>query len=705
MRIYKVLSLLLFVATISMSAQKIKEYKVREGETLKDIADKFDVNYIELLRINRKIARKPKANTIIKIPGNRFVKYKRAIDLRSQEPSRGEFVLHTVKPKETLYSLSKNYKVSMSDLIKNNVFLAEEGLIIGQELKIPEVLSFKSKYETNHYHVTEPKETLFSIAKKHEISLTDLKENNVNILSNGLTIGDTLVLPKKDTNLNSVKGNEHLVAEGETAYAIARKYGISVAEFLEVNKGLDINDLMIGAIVKLPNKVLKKNPTSTGNVISKQEPIKYHYTQGEDVDVLLEKFKISKDSLRSINPSLDGVLSDGGELLLGFKKSSVLFENGIAFKDSIVTDREINAVLMLPFNLKKNDSLSSTTLFYKSSSLPSMVADFYLGAEMAVDSLKKQGVNLNLKIVDTEKKTESIGEKIGEIKAYNPDVIIGPLFSSNAMFVARSFPETPVYYPIYSKKQKDLTAKNIIKTAANKDLFEKEIISYIRENRKGEHLIIVGLDKNVLKLRDIKSQCVKNDNVGRSIDNDVTILSLPKEYVAQEEFIKTVKLEKDNWILIAENKNNVIDAGVFNNILTIPKDSIKETPIKILSFEKSKYATDEISYENLAKYRYTYPTDQLEYDNNINDDVFEAKFLDKNKAYPSDFAARGFSVTYDAVLRALKEGAIDKYKASKRYKQAYYYDKADGVKNENQAVFINSIENTEEKGLKIIRLR
>lgn len=708
MRIVKILSIFIFMATVSLSAQEFKEYKVQKGETLKDVADKFKMSYLTLLRANKGLSRKPDINTVVKVPTEFFKKKKHPIDFRSNNPKdfytnfsrekKDSVIVHVVKPKETLYSLSKQYNVSISTLIKKNSFLTLEGLKIGQELRFPRPK--KNKDLDTKTHEVNAKETLYSISKQYNVSIEDLKDANFQDLSEGLKLGTILNIPenkKEEINKNSKK---HLINKGETLYSISKSYGISLPELLAVNKTIVVDSLLIGSELNLPSKVVAKVNNQNSSPIYKQTPVRFNFEKGSDLSTVLKKYGVDRDSLESINPGLDSILNSGGELFIGFKKSHLLFQEYQSFKKPIITNKKVNALIMLPFNFKKSDTLAGETLFRKANGLPSMVADFYMGAQAAIDSLKKIGVNLNLSVVDTEKSVKTIESKMEELKKIEPNVIIGPLYTDNVKYITHKFPTVPVYYPIYSKKLDNFSANNLYKTIPKKDIYKKNVVSYIQENRKGQHLIIIGDKKYKDRLDVLKRKLIKTDDSGNAIKGDITILNPEKGYIAKDEFLKKIKLEQDNWILITEN-DNVMASDVFNNARSIPRDTIKETPIKILSFEKLNH-TNEISYESLAKYKYTYSTDKVEYDE-LQNKYLGSKFRKKNNSFPSDYALKGFNVTFDGVLRVL-EGDLNK--ASLRHKQAFYYEDATGeLVNENQAIFVNSIENTEKEGLKIIRLR
>jgi LysM repeat protein len=127
-------------------------------------------------------------------------------------------VNHKVLPKETLYSLARDYNVTVDDIKANNPLVAQNGLQIGQIVKIttskkvdikqsttlikPSPAS-KSNKPTNSElnlnlnsriikHTVQPKETLYSLSKKYNVSVEQIKEQNAALLINGLQIGQVL---------------------------------------------------------------------------------------------------------------------------------------------------------------------------------------------------------------------------------------------------------------------------------------------------------------------------------------------------------------------------------------------------------------------------------------------------------------------------------------------------------------------------------
>ena len=83
-------------------------------------------------------------------------------------------------------------------------------------------------------------DTLYSIAKKFDISINKLKEYN-NLTSNLLSIGQKLLIPIEDETT-------YVVKKGDTLYSIAREFNTSVDNLKRLNN-LENNALSIGQIL------------------------------------------------------------------------------------------------------------------------------------------------------------------------------------------------------------------------------------------------------------------------------------------------------------------------------------------------------------------------------------------------------------------------------------------------------------------------
>ena len=258
------------------------------------------------------------------------------------------FYVHKVVQGQTLSRLSAMYNVPVNTIIKHNP-KAEKMLSIDQILYIP--VSDASV----EYYVVQAGDTWYKIARNRGISETELHRLNAYKTNTLLSIGDTLVVPyiamedtpiatsiSNNTNTNSNKNNndknnnknnsdkntitihkeniQHTVAQGETLYAIARKYNTSYNEIKAANPGLS-DDIVPGQIINIPDiaGTVAANPTENGIVVTHENTVKQallnigekknHYTvymfiplylsQGTDINA--SKIK-SLDAYNNIKP-------------------------------------------------------------------------------------------------------------------------------------------------------------------------------------------------------------------------------------------------------------------------------------------------------------------------------------------------------------------------------------------------------------------
>lgn len=126
------------------------------------------------------------------------------------------FVQHKVDPKETLYALSRKYNVPVSQIVEANPTV-ETTIKIGEIVLIPRK-SFPSNavasaakatpaapaassrtYTVNEggnkIHTVEPRQTLYSISKMHNVAVEDIKRWN-SLPDNSISIGSKLIVGK-----------------------------------------------------------------------------------------------------------------------------------------------------------------------------------------------------------------------------------------------------------------------------------------------------------------------------------------------------------------------------------------------------------------------------------------------------------------------------------------------------------------------------
>lgn len=160
--------------------------------------------------------------------------------LRLETINGKQFIIHQVDPKETLYSISRRYVVAVA-LIRDENPSVDAGLSVGQIVRVPYIPRAKPKTDGVLVHKVTTKETLFSISRLYDVTVDDIKTWN-NIKDNSINIGQDLVIRKKTATPEVAKSLEpkslkgvHKVVEKETLFSISKMYGASIQQLKSWN--------------------------------------------------------------------------------------------------------------------------------------------------------------------------------------------------------------------------------------------------------------------------------------------------------------------------------------------------------------------------------------------------------------------------------------------------------------------------------------
>ena len=212
---------------------------------------------------------------------------------------------YVVKPGDTLWGISNQYGVNVSDLAAiNNI--TGSNLKVGQVLKIP---SNTGNNPDNMFMYTVKKgDSLWNIAKVYSTSVEEIKRINY-LTNNNLYIGQILRIPEmytKPEDMNAPNYINYKVEKGDTLYSIAKKYGVSIDTIVSDN-ALKSNTLSLGQNLKIR--------TSTGLVEEcfgeEYSPNTYTVVKGDTLYSIARKFNVSVDYIKSKNNLTNNTLSVG----------------------------------------------------------------------------------------------------------------------------------------------------------------------------------------------------------------------------------------------------------------------------------------------------------------------------------------------------------------------------------------------------------
>jgi len=535
--IKRIICSIVLVVSCSVFGQNYEKHKVEKGETITQIAQKYNVTPYDIYQLNPDAQNGLKPSSVILIP-------KKATSVKAVSSAQ----THKVITGETLYSIEKKYDIADEDLKKANPFL-EEGLQIGQVLTIPSKTAAKATVpmqEKAVYHAVLPKETKYSIAKQYGVTVEQIEKRNPEIIPN-LTIGYNLLIkgtPPKAAIISSIENKNEITPKTPETILEAKKYE------------------------------------------------NYEVKPKETLFSLSKRFGLSQEELIKLNP----ILATGVEIGMVLKVPSVVAispetKNAIT---SLINNSTSNTrkkiVLLLPFNIPliESDTVNSMSSRLKSDKFLNMTLDFYSGAMIAIDSARTLGLPINFKIFDSQetKASSNISNIIRQNNLETADAIIGPFYQSNIETTALLLDSNNV--PVISPLSKDIgnPIPNLYQTTPTTDNIKSAIFDYMKS--KGGNMIAV-IDKKRESSRQYLDQYQKEVKIAPLSETGYLSAANLKSLFVKDK-MNYVILESGNTVMVKATIKTMVDAMddysvqlvVLENNETLDTDEIKfENLIKL----------------------------------------------------------------------------------------------------------------------------
>ena len=224
---------------------EIVNHEVKSNESVRALSKKYMVDPADIYKLNRFAVNGISEGMVLQIPVRKNEssskqevqstnssqevalvvdaaeeEKKIAIELEINKELENAFVenkagtQHIVEANETIFGLSKKYNVTVEEIQKVNPEIQKEGLKTGQVVVIPTAkktakkqvsdsivnstkeFEIKEKVAEFIKHKVEPKETLYGLSKKYNVSVDEIKQKNETVLQNGLQIGQILIIRK-----------------------------------------------------------------------------------------------------------------------------------------------------------------------------------------------------------------------------------------------------------------------------------------------------------------------------------------------------------------------------------------------------------------------------------------------------------------------------------------------------------------------------
>ena len=466
-------------------------HTVEKGQTVFYISQKYHVPKDVIYENNPGSRQRLIEGTIIKIPVDK-------IEKKGTDAKKGNFVMHKVRSKETLYGLSKRYNVTQKEIIDANPALKGGVLPVGTELRIPAASAPEKMHKQEDtrvdmskdqkpqkleddeykYYKIQPGETLYSISKKLNANVQDVKKANKGVNEDQLPAGYMLRIPK--SSIKKVKKapaqqgplfKYHKVRRKETLYSLARKYNVDVDILRKVNSDLDLSRLKKGTMLKIPTSAwFEEIYQREQKVVVKETP---------------KVVRTVKDSLAYA----DCISYD-------YSASQPTLKIGLFLRFNVYDSKKVNIITEEDDNGEVIEKEREEKIISNKSKV---FVEFYEGMLMALDTLKKENTNIELFVYDTHSdSTDKIKEILNRPEVADLDMIIGPAFAINLQPVSDFAKQHDIklVYP-FSTINPELTANpEIFQVSPVDTLLFETMENEILRNVKGKRVIVIRTKDN-----------------------------------------------------------------------------------------------------------------------------------------------------------------------------------------------------------------
>lgn len=413
-----------------------KEYyyhEIKKGESIYGIARQHSWNLDELIRLNPTASSEMKKGTRLYYPTGRVTVLTEVKDVEPEFSEEPEPIRHTVKKGETIYAISRQYGIPLETVYALYPD-SKYGIKAGDVLEFPQ----GKNGTTGKYLFYEIKQgdTLYAIAKKYHTTIEDILKDNSGLSENNLKTGETIRI---SVNSNARKLKTELVEEerlaGIDSYKVKKN---DTWTKISEKTGIDVETL----------KDANENVTE----LKKNEVINLPLIQVVEVEkevIPEDPRELTEEGIQEIYDSIHQVNSD--ELRL----------------------KEVKVALLLDEPTSKKD------------------LDFTRGIMIALDEMKNSPYKINLKVIDGR---TSINKVKDALEAFQPNLLIATADKSFPAFLADYGETNHVEIINVFDVKNDLFEENpsMVQLLPPSGLFNEQTVENILSGYDGRELLLVG---------------------------------------------------------------------------------------------------------------------------------------------------------------------------------------------------------------------
>lgn len=278
-------------------------------------------------------------------------------------------------------------------------------------------------------HTIEKGESLYSISSMYEVNQTDIIKLNPGC-EEKIISGGTLRIPHNQVAQTGEKF--HTIQAGETLYQLSIRYKLSASVICEANPGLSAENFRIGKVIRIPTggqtvvTTIREEPTTTTTTPTATRPRcqdMHKVERKETIFSISRAYSLTEKELIAANPELRNGLKKGVFLCIPSPVQQPIVSPNREKLDIQPSNNEL---------FRKNKQTSQKIATIKAAILLSFTQDkriteYCEGFFIALDSLKRSGVSVDLYVYESGNEESSLAPILAKEELKKMDVIFGPL--------------------------------------------------------------------------------------------------------------------------------------------------------------------------------------------------------------------------------------------------------------------------------------
>ncbi len=495
-----------------------------------------------------------------------------ATALQTAAQENQTYITHTIEKGQSLYSISHMYGVTIDDIVRLNPG-SDKVIVNGRTLKIPvkgqtqqgtAVTSGTQQEASGTFHTIVAGETLYRLTQTYHVTAKALCDANPGLSAQNFRAGQVIFIPASDgaetatvtqpaeqqTATQQPTGirpavqpacrDMHKVKRKETVYSIARQYGITEQELVAANPEIkDMNKLKRGSFLCIP---YTKTETQTQAATAPQQ-----------APTNEELFSESRSQAKDI--------------------------------------KVVKAAVILPF-----------TSSQPGSSERDRMVEYYQGLLLAVDSLKRQGVSMDIYAYDSGTTETSVQQVLGKNEMRNMDVIFGPLHASQIKPMAEFAHQNNIRLVIPFTSRDNTVYRNpqIYQVNTPQSYLYSEVYDHFLRQFSNANVIFIEATKDV----DSKADFIKG--LREKLSANAVAMTTVKETATAEQYKATLKRGVPNVFIPTSGGDDVLIKAV-PQLTIMANDSLFDHEVHLFGYpEWQTYTKDFLTqFFKLDTYFYT----------------------------------------------------------------------------------------------------